>query len=557
MNRASAADSKRNQSALAKAALEWLTARRSVLALVYFSLFVTPLIVASLARPFGFWDYLTDSDVFHWHRAIEWSTLLPNYWLHLSTAAYILRPTTVFLYDLQAILFGGQFWMWYAVKWAAFFTAIWVAVHIVKQLGCGWAAQLSVASLLLFHHARFTLMLHAPDGWVALGAMAQLALLHRVKGDIAKLGRWRYAAFLALVWFTMGAKETGYVIELVMCAYLVWNNRRALRYLAVPILMIAGWTVRLTGLSHRAKEQFSLTAWISRIFDQIAMLVPGSPDRLLDLCALALTVFACVLAWRWRNEYRGRLILFCMVASLGIITFTTVPPLSGLRYGIPAIFLLSVPFGLAVEEMGRLRPWVTGLMIAFYPLMTAGQIYTQEVAYHQQFFACSRMLQIMDQEAHRGAALTLTGFPNDFGGEFANTIQLYFGSFGSMWYGVTPRQMQSVSTGGWPDSRFVLLSAFQPEVLFKSGTKPLPEGRLERVTAIVPGKHGALSRLQERYTAVQSILRIRTPHLYDYGAPTLNGGPVLYLYFVRAAGTNGDGKWIMEEDTSPQIAGAF
>jgi hypothetical protein len=531
---------------------------RTALASTYFAYFVVPLILASLARPFGFWDYLTDSDVFHYEIPIQWSTLIPNSWNHFVTANYILRPVTVFIYDLQVLLFGGQFWLWYAVKWAAYFGAITLAVWTVRRLGCGWAAQISVASLLLFHHARFTLMLHAPDGWVALGAIAQLALLSTVYGDIAKLCRWSYAAFLFLALFAMGAKETGYVIETVLCAFLLWNNYRAFRLVLPLVLLIVVWTVRLLGLTHRASEKFSVGAWIGRLSNQIEMLIPGSPDRLLDICAFGLAIYACVLAWRWRHEYRGRLIVFSLVTTAGVLAFTTMPPLAGLRYGIPAVFILSVSFGLAIDAMsGRMRNSITALMIVVFPVITAGQIYTQEVAYHQQFFACSHMLNTLDREAKQGATLALTGFPGDFGGESASTVKYYFGKFGAMWYGVTPRVMHSVAEKGWPASRFALLSIHKPEVLFKEGPKPLSPERLDRVIAVVPGKHGALSRLQERYAVWDALLRVRTAHAYDFGAPVLNGGPVLYIYLAHPETTKGDGKWIMEEVTAPKTAGAF
>jgi len=524
---------------------------RTPLAILYFAIFVTPLVLASLTRPFGFWDYLTVTDTFHYGIPVRWSNLFSNYWLHLSTGNYILRPTTAFLYDLQVLLFGGKFWIWYTVKWSAFFAAIALAVYIVRRLGCGWAAQISVVSLLLFHHARFTLMLHAPDGWVALGVIAQLALLAPAEGDIAKLGMWRYAALLFLSLFTVGAKETGYLIQVALLAFVIWNNARAIRYFIPLVALVGAWTVRLAGLRHRAAEQFSVGAWVKRFFDQMEMLVPGSPDRLLDIFAFAIAVFACALAWRWRREYRGRLIAFALITTLGVLAFTTMPPLSGLRYGIPAIFILSVPFGLAVESLGNLRQWVTGLMIGLFPILTAGQIYTQELAYDQQFYACAQMLNILDRETSKGATLTMTQFPGDLGGEFANTVKYYFGSVGAEWYGVTPRTMHQVNAQGWPETRFVMLSMWRPEAILKDAPKPLAAERLERVIAVMPGKH-SLSPLQERFSKLDELLRVRTPHLYDYGAPTLNGGPVLYIYLGRAKTQTGDGKWIMEEITSPK-----
>ena len=155
----------------------WLERRRNAVVAAYFGWFIVPLVLASLYRPFAFWDYFTSGDLFHYGRAVEWGTLVSNAVHQFLTGTFVVRPTISFLYDLQALVFGGEFWLWYAVKWTAFFTAVWVLVKLLERMGCEWEARAAVAALLLFHPARFTLMLHAPDGWLALGICGQLLLL--------------------------------------------------------------------------------------------------------------------------------------------------------------------------------------------------------------------------------------------------------------------------------------------------------------------------------------------------------------------------------------------
>jgi hypothetical protein len=545
------------QSAQVRAALLFATRYRWTLISIYFGLLVAPLVLASFDRPFGFWDYLTCADTFHYGRPIEWSTLIPNTWHHFWTASYILRPTTSFIYDLQVLLFGGHFWLWYAVKWTAYFGAIALAAHVAGQLGCGWAARISVVSLLLFHHARFTLMLHAPDGWVALGILGQIALINPVRGDIAKLNSFRYAALFTLAVLTMGAKEIGFMFEVLLCCFLLWSNRRAILRLLPFLVLIALWVFRLTGLTHRASDQFSITGWLQRLLSQVQMLIPASPDRLLDIAVLALTIFAGVVAWRCRNEYRGRLMVFCAIAATAMLAFTTVPPLAGLRYGIPVLYLLTIPFALAVHAMKSKRRWVAGVMIVIFPFMTAGQIYNQEFAYDQQFFANAHMLNTLESEARQGSTLVMTQYPSDLGGEFLGTIRHYFEDLGPQWYGLTRRNLHLVKPQGWPATRFALVSALDPEALLKQGSERLDPQRLERVIKVVPANHGMLAVLQQRYARLDSLLRIHSRFPYDYGAPSLQGGPILYIYMARAANTSADMGWKIEEVTAPQIAGGF
>ncbi|MBL8173227.1 MAG: hypothetical protein JNK48_01070, partial [Bryobacterales bacterium] len=133
--------------------------RRTLLTTLYFAGFLLPALLASIVRPFALWDYLTSADLLHFGRPIAWSALLSNLWHHLLVNTYIVRPTVSLLYDLQTLLFGGEFWLWYVVKWAAFVACVLAVTTLLERLGCGWWARAAVASLLLFHPARFTLML--------------------------------------------------------------------------------------------------------------------------------------------------------------------------------------------------------------------------------------------------------------------------------------------------------------------------------------------------------------------------------------------------------------
>ncbi|MBL8220152.1 MAG: hypothetical protein JNL62_13035, partial [Bryobacterales bacterium] len=189
--------------------------------------FLIPLLLASLARPFALWDYFTSTGLFHKGRPIEWSTLLSNPIHNLLTGQYVIRPTAVFLYDLQTLTFGGEFWLWYLLKWAAYAASIWIVCDLLHRLGCDWPARAAAASLLLFHPARFTLMLHAPDGWVALGMVAQLWLLALHRFEAARLPRTHLAAWFALALFTIGAKEVAWVFQAALLIFLALLNHRA------------------------------------------------------------------------------------------------------------------------------------------------------------------------------------------------------------------------------------------------------------------------------------------------------------------------------------------
>ena len=111
----------------------------------------------------------------------------------------------------------------------------------------------AVASLLLFHPARFTLMLHAPDGWVALGMMAQVWLLVRCGFDASRLSMARMAAWMGLACFTIGAKEVGFVFQGGLVLFVALMNRRAWLRLMPHVVLVGAWLWILTAGAERAK----------------------------------------------------------------------------------------------------------------------------------------------------------------------------------------------------------------------------------------------------------------------------------------------------------------
>ena len=87
-------------------------------------LLLTPLILASLARPFGTWDYFTAPDLYLPYGTTGFLNAVRNYAHNVLKPTATVRPTYAMIINLQYLILGGEFWLWYLVKWALKFACI-------------------------------------------------------------------------------------------------------------------------------------------------------------------------------------------------------------------------------------------------------------------------------------------------------------------------------------------------------------------------------------------------------------------------------------------------
>jgi hypothetical protein len=535
--------------------LLFLRNRRNWFVAAYFAWFLLPLVLDSLYRPFALWDHLTSAELFHFGLPIEWRRLASNAFHHLLTGTFVVRPTTAFLYDLQVLLFGGEFWLWYAVKWTACGATAGLAVHLLRRMGCGWEAQTAAVSLLLFHPARFTLMLHAPDGWLALGICAQLALLWRHEFRASAMTASMQVLWFALALFTIGTKEAGLVFQALLTMFVLGRGPAAWMRLLPHGGLLAVWMWRLQAASGRAGG-FVFGEWISRAREQAAMLMPTSTLHVFELMLLGLAGYSCAIAWKRRGELLGQAVLFCWAAVVCMAAFVTVPKLVALRYAVPMVYLAVIPVGVAVQNLGRYRGFVAAALVAVYPIVTAGHVYRQVIAYRDQTYQTAELVRRMETKARSGCQLVVSGMDTDIAGEPLGSLDFYFGKRGVAWYGLRQaRVLHRAREKGWPAECFAMASYFGPEQMIRESGFDMR--RLERVEVLHSGDMGAIGRLSGWYRRFDRLVRRPGSYTIDLGAPEPTTQPRFYLYTAGPVGTVREGGWILEPVPVGRRSGAF
>jgi hypothetical protein len=204
------------------------------LPLLYFSLLLAPLFIASLSRPFAFWDDVTIPVKLEAMFATRFEDLPQAFLVYWTAVSYVFRPVALFLYNLYYLVFGGELWVMHVLKMLARAAYLLLSNHLLRINGYGWLTRLVVITFLLFHPALLDTMTFADDVWLALWSTALLILgfdgLKRA-WDLSEMTLPRYSAFVALFIAATGSKEAGVVPALVFSAAATW---RAPTRLAAP-----------------------------------------------------------------------------------------------------------------------------------------------------------------------------------------------------------------------------------------------------------------------------------------------------------------------------------
>ncbi|MBI4907575.1 MAG: hypothetical protein HY820_28370 [Acidobacteria bacterium] len=511
---------------------ELLLSRRFTYCLSAWWIFIlAPLLAASLCRPFAWWDYFTFPRTLRFDYPVTVSNILPGYIQSFSNA-YVIRPTASLWYDMSLLLFGGEFWIWYLMKWILKIAAIYLTVRLLQKCGVSRIVQIAVAGYLLFHTADFQLMLTALDSWVAFGMLAILNLLFREDNSFHDLSRmtWRrYAGFLALCLLTIGIKEVSFLlIGLLVLAMVI--ARRSIEWRLLPVIaLLALWVWLLSAASGRVGGLSAMGYW-NNFWFLLTRCVPQSPFGVLAIALGLLLVYSIAVAWRLPRGNTPWLVALCLGCGGITILFSALAAQPGSRYVIPAVFLTAIPLALALDALPA-KQWAAAVFVIVYPLVTAGDLYGQELAYQQWFYEFSEVLNVMETRAGQGYQLATSGDSDELALEAQGTVQLFFESYGPRLYRTPPRRVVPGLLEGWPKGRFVLLTQVPPDKI-TGRFRGLDTTHITKVEHVTRSDYGALEDLSRFYNRVESWMGNRHAPSYDLGAPVVSYDPWLYLYTV-------------------------
>ncbi len=510
------------------------------------AMLILPLVVASLARPFALWDYFTGIAGYLPFDPFDVRNILRNYYYNLFDVPSLVRPTYALLLNLQYACFGGEFWLFYVVKWLAKVASVCCTLTLLRHCGADRLTLLAVASLLLFHPVSFELMLLSADGWVALAALVVLVVAVRFsssRNSPADLTEFTPIAWIAIfiLWvLACGTKEIGLVFGCVWLAMAhlrkIWDRRFLVR--VAPFYAFAiffAW--RILGASRLRTANFDPSQgarlhW-SALLQHLACLVPRSRFEWLAAGGVLVALLSVYAIVKVKEPLVRRLYLMTAAWGVGSLLFASTANVGAARYTLPALFAFAVPFGLAAQAIPQRLSLVKAVFAVGFPLLMAGNQYRQALAYQQLLYETSDVLNFIDAKVREGYAVYLTGDQDDIPPENQAALSLFFERYGPSLYGRTRTNiMQPDPTSGLAAARVALISQFALGELLSRNIPGLAPQTVTGVYQVQRGGYGLLERMTDRLTKISAWFGAGDSTAYDVGAPVVSANPWLYVYLI-------------------------
>ena len=539
--------------------IEWLRQKRIArqidfllivrLYLIFAAIVAVPLIIATISRPFAYWDYIA---VFYSIIPVapqdSWSTIWPNLVLQFTSSGTRFFPSFTTFFQVLLALFGGEYWAAYLVKWMLKIAAAYLAAKLVRRAGGSKEGSLLAGSLMFFHPAPFELSLYMSDGLTALLMLllANTVLVRRLDGvyrvDLAGLSLSRYLLALGVWLALLGMKESAVSLGAVFLVFWLVDPRRklcivrllpfaaTLAYFVYRLNRVAGSGIDLSF----ERMFFKLRAYVGFIDPISAATIPG----LLLLAGMVVVALAAFRDKAARSFHSPQLLLIGLGAAY--LTFISIPvkypPWEAFRYVVPVVAVLSVLIGAGASLLFDQRRWLMTAGAFLFPCLTAGSIYTQHLAMNKQLDEFSVILnRLMDYEAQGYSTLKFSGSHEDT--EPDVTIRRFLEFAGKRLYGVNVKGPVALDKRTeWTGAG--VLATREPPARFLAGDfAPLTKSDILWIESVEKTHAGGFEYLTGFWRKVSRVLGDRGPQRYDVGTTSLDEPPTWFLYgFRKAAG---------------------
>lgn len=137
--------------------------------LIFIGLFIfLPIFFLSLQLPFAYWDWLMVPYYQLQGNVYEWRDLFNNLFFSFFKDTIQFRPISTLILNINYLLFGGEFWLFYIFKWTIFILTITFLYKYLFALTTSKLSAMIGSSIFLLHPMPFVLDVMSQDGYVVL-----------------------------------------------------------------------------------------------------------------------------------------------------------------------------------------------------------------------------------------------------------------------------------------------------------------------------------------------------------------------------------------------------
>jgi hypothetical protein len=520
---------------------------------VAFATFLTlPLVVASILRPFAYWDYIA---VFQSLIPIapqdSWRTLWPNFAIQFTSSSFRFFPSYLTFYQLLLVLFHGEYWAAFLVKWLLKLAAAYLVALLVRRVGGSKEGALFGATFLFFHPAPFELTLYMTDG---LTAMLMLLLAFSVldrgpdevyRVDLAALSRLHYMRALAVWLLLLGMKESAVALAIVFLIFWLIDPRGQLQVTrVVPFCAALMYAIYRVGRIAGGGIVLSPERVAQKFRAYVDFLDPVSVSTLPGKLLLTGIVILVVMAFGHKSARRFHSPLWLFLGLAGTyLAFISIPvkypPWETPRYVVPVVAALSVLLGVGVSRVFHRHPAAIIPLIFFVPALTAGDIYTQNLALNKQLDEFSTILnRLLDCEAQGYTVVRMpAAYPET---EPDVTVRRFLEVAGRHWYGLNPKTPVAIDRRADWSGPGVLATRIPP-AMFLSGAFPtIAKDDILWIETVEKTHLGGFEYLTTFWQGISRILGDHVPPRYDIGTLSVDSVSTWFLYgFRKTVGVSG------------------
>jgi hypothetical protein len=449
------------------------------------------------------------------------------------------------------VLFDGEYWAAYLVKWSLKLAAAYVVALLVRRTGGSREGALFGATFFFFHPAPFELTLYMSDGLTALlMLLVAYNVLHRgpdglYRVDLAGIAPFRYVSAFAAWLLLLGMKESAVALAGVFMLFWLIDPRG--KFCRLRILPFAGSllyaVVRVKSIA-AGGIVLSTEPIIRKLRAYVDFVDPLAVGTLPGKFALLAILVMVVAAFRDRTArlFHSPLFLFLGLggAYLAFISIPVkYPPWETPRYVVPIVAAVSVLVGAGLSRMVRRLPVVAIALTFFYSALTAGNIYTQHLAMNKQLDEFSVILnRFIDYEAQGYTALKMPA--SHPATEPDITVLRFLDLAGPRWYGQRPKAPVALDRpADWNGSG--VLATREPPTAFLAGKfAPITKDDIMWIEAVDKTHLGGLEYLAAFWRKVSRQLGDYLAPRYDIGTLEVDSPPTWFLYGFRKGASASD-----------------
>lgn len=530
-------------------------------------IFYFPLFQISQFLPFAYWDAFTDQYAQLKGFSTEWSSLPGNIFYSFFLDKVQFRPISVTLFNLQYLIFKGEFWAWYLLKWIIFFACAAILYLLIKKSTQNQVASTLGLSFFLFHPMPFVTDVMAQDGYVVFFGALTLFFLMKWNEErnnpeifsLEHLTRPQLSILFVLYAATAFSKEIGIAIvsSLLMTFIFTFRKKWTAPFyyrLCIPFIICIFMSYRLLQVNHPSSHLHTIMLAIKTFFqpsnsEHISKIItttsifrpelgslklffryffPNSPHNALEISLLILIFFGFFLAIIKREKKFYTSFLFCLIGFFfSLIILSVVYPCP--KYLPIPVFLFSFALGISsflfLKYLGKVAIILVCLIITLIPILTAGNIYAQWLGMMQSLYEETDIIQFMEEKKREGYTLTWTGFRNkdELPWEKGASIQEFFVKSSTKFYGYKhSMEFKVLSTDGIPKNRFVMLTSLSPKQIASGALNSVGIGSLQGVVGIFQfqrERYGFFETVTGNLHRLEKIIGNQYPEPIDCASP--------------------------------------